>query len=77
MIKTLLYLFALNTLSLQSTDSSTLHPSFVGKQMQVLTDKISRVKGEHHLEDCYYFRNYEVKFEYAGDEHPFIFYFIY
>ena len=54
-----------------------IHPSLVGKQMEVLHDRLTRVKGDHPINGCYWFREYKVKFKYSGEEHKFIYYTIY
>ena len=69
MLKKIFLAIFLISVTLQADDEMELHPSFVGKQMEVLTDKISRIKSENHPNDCYFFREYVVKFAYASTEH--------
>ena len=78
MFKKIFLIAFIVSVSVQAVDEDMeLHPAFVGKQMEVLTDKVSRIKTENHPNDCFYFREYVVKFAYASEEHQYIYYHVY
>ncbi len=77
MKKTLILIIAIFGMRFEGNgyaEGEGMHEELVGKMQNVIHDNISKMKGNHPLENCVYFRDFLVKFAYSQDGHPFIFY---